>query len=128
MLYAQSRANLACLAVECDGGAAAGLAPHFDVPPAHAAAPARSQGLHGRFFGGKAGGESLNAVGLGVTIADLSLSVDAPEKALAVPGDGLGDSRDFRDVNSSADNHSGKNHFSAPREPPRNPEPRVPSG
>src|SRR3984885_103000 len=94
------------LTVECNGWAPSGLAAHFDVPPRDSVIPARTDGFHRGFFSGKARGIALDAVGLGIAVADLTLGKDPAQKAVAEASDRRFDAWHFRDIDAAADNHS----------------------
>src|ERR1700691_6074526 len=77
VLHAQAGGYLTGSPVKSNGRAAAGHADYFAIAPAYAVAPAGAQGFHRGFFGGEACGITLDAVGLGVAVADFARRVDA---------------------------------------------------
>jgi hypothetical protein len=101
----QLRRKLSGLTVENDRGPSPGLTRHFNITPAHAATPSRSQRFHSGFLGGKTSGVALNAIGFGIAVADLSFGKHALKKAVAMPRNGLRDTRDLRNVDAGANNH-----------------------
>src|SRR6201986_1731504 len=62
------------LPVKLQGGALAFRPDNFDIPPAHAMAPAGADGLHARFLGGEARGIALKASDLGLAVTNFALS------------------------------------------------------
>src|SRR5260370_6328696 len=78
------------------------------IAPPHSVVPARSQSFHRSLLGSKAGGVTLHAVGLRVTIAYLAGSVYPFEKPALEALDRFAYARNFRDVDASAYDH-GKN-------------------
>src|SRR4029077_3545600 len=102
---------LARYAMEEDGRPPAGLARHFNIPPAHALAPAGAQGLHGRFLGGKAPGVTLRAVAMPFAVGDLGRSKDAVQKHSAVAPDCFADSSNLLHVHAQADNHGARSSW-----------------
>src|SRR5712691_10224302 len=105
ILHAQLGGELARLSMKCHGGAPARQAQDFTIAPAHAVIPACAQGLHSRFFRGKAGGVALHAVCFGIAVAPFALRVDAPQKAIAKAFNRLPNARNLRDVDACANNH-----------------------
>src|ERR1700730_11816269 len=81
---------------------------NFAIAPPHSVVPARSQSFHRSLLGSKAGGVTLHAVGLRVTIAHLAGSVYPLQKPAMEALDRFAYARNFRDVNASAYDH-GKN-------------------
>ena len=100
-------ANSPALPWNDHGRTASGHAGDFAIAPAHAVIPAGAESLHGGFFGGEARGIALEAIRLGIAIANLSRSVDALQKAVPEALDGLADAGDFGDVDARAYDHSG---------------------
>src|ERR1700680_3163790 len=97
--------ELCRLAVELDGGTASGLAAHFDVAPSDPMIPTSTDGFHRGFFGSEASRVTLNPVGFRFAVADLGLSKDPAQKAVAEACDGRFDARYFGYVDASANNH-----------------------
>src|SRR5208282_1469102 len=78
---------------------------HFDIAPADAATPSRTQRLHPGLLGGEARGIAFKAAGSSFAITDFAFGEDATKKAVAKPFDALADARNFGDVNPCAENH-----------------------
>src|SRR3984893_7971141 len=102
---AEPRRKLGRLTMEGDGGPASGLPGHLDVAPAHAMVPAGAERFHGRFLGGKAGSITFDAGGCGLGIASFAFGEHTPKESVAMTRDGLRDARNFRDVDTGADDH-----------------------
>jgi hypothetical protein len=67
--------------------------------------PARAESFHSGFLGSEARGITLDAIGLGVAIANLFGCVNALEETLSEALNGLADARNFRDVDAGAYDH-----------------------
>src|SRR5664280_1934795 len=93
------------LAVKHHRGPSTGGALDFDVLPGDAPAPTCSDGLHGRFFGGKASGVALRLIGLGFAVADFVGCKYPLQKSPAKALDGRLDAIDFCDVDAGSDDH-----------------------
>jgi len=105
VLDAQLPGKLSGFTMKGDSRTTAGLANNFAIPPAHAVAPTRAQSLHRRFFRREARGVALDAVCLGVAIADFARRKDSLQKPVAKARNRLPDAWDLRNVNACADDH-----------------------
>src|SRR5579862_119185 len=81
---------------------ARGLAAHFDVPPAHAAADARAERFRDRFLRREPRREMPGGVFHGIAIGDLVLEEDAVQEPLAKALEGRLDPRRLHHVDSYA--------------------------
>src|SRR6266849_10061579 len=102
---AQSGCELGGLAVEGNGGAASGLAAHFNIAPTHPVVPTRAEGFHSCFLGRETRRVTLHAVGLRLAVADLALGVDSLQKAIAEARERRRNPWDFGNVNAGANDH-----------------------
>ena len=68
----------------------------LEVLPADTPSPARADGLHARFFGGKPSGVAFKAVGLALDIRDLSRREHPLAKTLSEALEGCANARHFR--------------------------------
>lgn len=66
---------------------------------------AGAEGFGSSFFGGKAGGETLDSTGSGAAIRDFVAGEYALEKAVAVALNGARDARNLDEVDAGADQH-----------------------
>lgn len=94
--------------VEDNRGATSGLALHLDIAPPHTAVPAGTKRLHTRFLGGKAGGEALDAIGLGLAIANFALGKNPLQKSFTKTLNGGGHTRNFDNVDPGPYDHKKK--------------------
>src|SRR5690349_21670869 len=90
-------------------GSAARHTRDFAIAPADTVIPTRAQCLHGSLLGREARGVTLEAVGLGVAVANLPRRVDPLEKSVPKALDGLPDTRNFSDIDARAYDHAGMN-------------------
>ena len=66
---------------------------------------AGAEGFGSGFFGGEAGGKTLDGAGSGATIGYFLFGKDAGEEAVAVALEGTGDARNLDEIDSSTDQH-----------------------
>src|SRR5664280_1190561 len=103
--HSEACRHLRCFAVQQHGWSSSGLAAHFKIPPADAAAHARADRLHARFFGSETRSEALHVIRFGLAVADFGGGEDALEKAFAEPLDGLPDAWHFDDIDARTYDH-----------------------
>src|SRR5208337_1411560 len=82
ILDPELRGEFGGLAVEGHGWTPARHAGHFAIAPADAVIPTGAQRLHRGFLGRETGRIPLEAIGLGIAIADLSRGKHALQEAL----------------------------------------------
>src|ERR1700727_2610466 len=105
VLYSQPGGTVGGCSVKGDGRTAARQAHDLAIAPAHAMIPARTQGLHGCLFGGKARRITFRAVCLRVAVVDFAGGINALHKAVSEAFDRSPDASNLRNINACADNH-----------------------
>jgi hypothetical protein len=100
VLHAQACGDFCGFARQGHGGAAALFADYFEIDPAHAAAPAGAERLHGRFFGGEAAGVAFKFIFEPLAIFDFVGRKNAVDKPLATAFDGRLDAWDFGNIHT----------------------------
>jgi hypothetical protein len=105
ILRSEFRGKFRCLSVEGDRRPPARHPRYLAVSPAHAMIRSRTQRLHRRFLGRETRGITLEAIRLGIAIANLFRGKYALEKARSEAFDGLADARNLGDVNACAYDH-----------------------
>src|SRR5450432_846141 len=108
ILHSQLRGEFPSLPVKGHGRPPSRHPRDFTIAPPHAMIPARAQRLHRSFLGGEARGVTLEAVSLGIAVANLSRREDALQKAVPKALNGLPDARNFSDVDARAYDHIGR--------------------
>jgi hypothetical protein len=97
--------DLRRFAVEENRWATAGGTDYFDIAPGDAVVPACAERLHISFFGGKTRGVTFHTVGFGMAVANLAFSENSADEAVTKTFDGFCNARNFRDVDTGADDH-----------------------
>src|SRR6266852_4054857 len=78
---------------------------YFTIAPAHPVIPSRAQRLHRRFLRSKSRRIALDAICLGIAIANFALSKNSPYKAISEALNGVANAGNFGDVDASANDH-----------------------
>src|ERR1700730_17987286 len=84
---------------------AARHARHFNIPPAHALAPARTQSFHCGLLGREASRIALGFIPVPFAVCDLGRSINPLEEGLAVPFDCFVYPANLLHVQAKANNH-----------------------
>ena len=103
ILHAQLVRDSFRCAFQTQGWFPARLSYHFDIAPANASSPARSQGFHHCLFGCETARIALEFISVALAIRHLAGSVQTFENGRPVPQDGRLDPVNFGNVQSQPD-------------------------
>src|ERR1700722_2833625 len=105
ILSAKSGSNGRRFAMKLNGRTLPFRAHNFDVSPAHAAAPTRTERFHPRLLGGETSGIAFKTARSPFAVAYFALGVDQFQKEFSKSFNRFANASYFRDVDASAKNH-----------------------